>query len=803
MRVERGKRSFDVNFDRLFVLSILISVFMLVKIKIVLLGLMFFSLHPCFAQPSQKPSTVLEINENSSRFGNSLARADFNGDGYDDLAVGAPLYRGTGAVFIYHGSHAGLLTTASVVLQGDNPNDLFGVSIASGDFNGDGHPDLLVGVPNWDTNAAPPGFVPWPIYGAAYVYKGTSSGINKDSRFRITAARSIYVEVNGKKVKRPFCSFRSDFGVSLSNAGDVNGDGLDDMVIGAPSWSNGQTTEGAVLIFYGEKNLYRNVWYTYSQIIIESNEERSQFGYAVSGAGDVNNDGYEDIVVGAPFYSSSTHNNKGAVYVFQGTDTGEYAMNKTGGVISSPFESWSFVHQNDARVGMSVAHGGDLNADGFDDVLVGVPGYTNGQWQEGQCRILFGSKSRVGALSASVESNQADSRFGFAVSPLGDVNGDNLPDIGIGSPYFKINQDREGSIFIATKNKSTYFQHDTTVIASNHENAGLGGAIIGGDFNGDGISDVAAGATHYNEGNTVNEGGVFVYHGIAPTTNIPDINFERELIALGLDRVIDGKVITGNIVDVESLKLIKKGIENLTGIQDFKGLKNLEVDGNLLTNINLDSNLNLIQLTVSENRLKILDLSGNKELKLLICSRNELEKLNLPEGDNFQRLVCTNTKLKELDLSMYPNMDFLICDNNSELGSLDLRNGNNYSMLRFSALNNNQLSCISVDDVVWSTANWDTLIDSTCIFSVDCSKSSINYMKKANGCIIYPNPTLGELRIDRIQPGAIFCIKSESGMTVMNGQLKSNNLNLADLSPGIYFVEIISDGRRVYKLIKM
>lgn len=759
---------------------------MLIKIKIVLLGLMFFSLHPCFAQPSQKPSTVLEINENYSRFGNSLARADFNGDGYDDLAVGAPNYRGTGAVFIYHGSHAGLLTTASVVLQGDNPGDLFGVSIASGDFNGDGHPDLLVGVPNWDTAALPPGYFNRYRYGAAYVYQGTSSGIDKGRRYRLEANKLMYVEVNGEKVFSRFSWYNSDFGFSVSNAGDVNGDGRDDMVIGAPSWSNGQTTEGAVVIFLGYKG----------HVVIESNEEKAQFGYAVSGAGDVNNDGYEDIVVGAPFYSSSTYNGKGAVFVFQGTDTG---------VVASPFESWSFVHQNDARVGMSVAHGGDLNADGFDDVLVGVPGYTNGQWQEGQCRILFGSKSRVGALSASVESNQADSRFGFAVSPLGDVNGDNLPDIGIGSPFFKRNQDREGSIFVVTPEKSqgSTFLYDTTVIASNHENAQLGGAIIGGDFNGDGISDVAAGATYYNEGNTVNEGGVFVYHGIAPTTNIPDINFERELIALGLDRVIDGKVITGNIVDVESLKLIKKGIENLTGIQDFKGLKNLEVDGNLLTNINLDSNLNLMELTVSENRLKMLDLSGNKELKLLVCSRNELEKLNLPEGDNFQRLVCTNTKLKELDLSMYPNMDILICDNNSALGSLDLRNGNNYSMLRFSALNNNQLSCISVDDVVWSTANWDTLIDSTCIFSVDCSKSSINYMKKANGCIIYPNPTVGELRIDRIQPGAIFCIKSESGMTVMNGQLKSNNLNLADLSPGIYFVEIISDGRRVYKLIKM
>ena len=765
--------------------------------NLILITLIFVSTYTGFAQPSQKPSTVLDINVNHSRFGNSLARADFNGDGYDDLAVGAQGYRGTGAVFIYHGSHAGLLTTASVVLQGDNPNDRFGVSISSGDFNGDGHPDLLVGVPNWDTNYAPPGYLPSLAYGAAYVYKGTSSGIDKGSRTRIETIKIIYVEVNGKKELHSFRRFNSDFGVSVSNAGDVNGDGLDDMVIGAPSWSNGQTTEGAVVIFHGNKYIFNSdVYYGSSNndcIIIESNEEKSQFGYAVSGAGDVNNDGYEDIIVGAPFYSSSTYNSKGAVFVYPGTDTG---------VISSQFESWSFVYQNDAHVGMSVSHGGDLNADGFDDVLVGVPGYTNGQWQEGQCLILFGSKSRVGGVTTSVESNQADSRFGFAVSPLGDVNGDNLPDIGIGSPYFKINQDREGSIFIATQNKSTYFQHDTTVIASNHENAQLGGAIISGDFNGDGISDVAAGATRYNEGNTVNEGGVFVYHGIAPMTNIPDINFERELIALGLDRVIDGQVITGNIVDVELLELSNKGIENLAGIQDFKGLKSLVLDNNLIKNINLDSNLNLIELLITENNLKTLNLSNNNNLVQLLCNCNTLENLNLPEGNNLLRFYCFNTKLNELDLSNCPNLDLFVCSENSELGNLDFRNGNNSNMKQFSALNNNQLSCISVDDVVWSTTNWNDLIDSACTFSNDCSLSSIDEIERINDYTIYPNPMDNELCLDHFQPGTTFCIKTEKGLPVMEGQLKTNKLNVAHLSPGFYILELMSNKRYVFKLMK-
>ena len=159
--------------------------------------------------------------------------------------------------------------------------------------------------------------------------------------------------------------------------------------------------------------------------------------------------------------------------------------------------------------------------------------------------------------------------------------------------------------------------------------------------------------------------------------------------------------------------------------------------------------------------------------------------------------------MKDLDLSMYPNFDFLICDNNSELGSLDLRNGNNSSVFRFSALNNNQLSCISVDDAVWSVANWDSFIDTTCIFSIDCSVSADNSVKKANGCVPYPNPTFGELRFDQFQPGAIFYIKTRSGKTVMEGQLKSNNLNLSDLSPGLYFLEIMSDERFVYKLVKM
>ena len=107
-----------------------------------------------------------------------------------------------------------------------------------------------------------------------------------------------------------------------------------------------------------------------------------------------------------------------------------------------------------------------------------------------------------------------------------------------------------------------------------------------------------------------------------------------------------------------------------------------------------------------------------------------------------------------------------------------------------------------MDYAVWSVANWGSFKDTTCIFSIDCSVSADNNVKKANSCVTYPNPTFGELRFDQFQPRAIFYIKSESVKTVIEGQLKSNNLNLSDLSPGLYFLEIMSDERFVYKLVK-
>ena len=164
--------------------------------------------------------------------------------------------------------------------------------------------------------------------------------------------------------------------------------------------------------------------------------------------------------------------------------------------------------------------------------------------------------------STVLEINESSSRFGSSFARA-DFNGDGYDDMVIGAPSWTNGQTTVGAVVIFLGHMHMFY-NGAIVIESIEDRSNFGYAV-------------AAGATYYNDGNTTNEGGVLVYHGVAPMTNIPDINFERELIAIGLDRVIDGRVITGNIFDVESLELHSKGITSLTVIQDFKGLKSLDL----------------------------------------------------------------------------------------------------------------------------------------------------------------------------------------------------------------------------------
>ena len=291
------------------------------------------------------------------------------------------------------------------------------------------------------------------------------------------------------------------FGGCVSSAGDVNGDGYSDVIIGAPDYDNGQTDEGRAYVYAGSATGTgaAALW------VAESNSTGALFGTAVSSAGDVNNDGYSDIVVGSPGFSNG-QTNEGRIQVYHGSAAGPAATaNRT-------IESNSAL----SRMGASVALAGDVNNDGYSDVIVGSPDYTNGQTNEGRAQVFHGS---AGGLTAAAgwwhESDQINAHEGWSVGGAGNVNGDTYSDIIVGAYLFDNGQTDEGRVFVFHGSFGGLVATPTWTAESNQAGAQFGYSVAcAGDVNGDGYSDVIIGSPDFDNGQA-NEGRALVYYGSA------------------------------------------------------------------------------------------------------------------------------------------------------------------------------------------------------------------------------------------------------------------------------------------------
>ncbi len=171
---------------------------------------------------------------------------------------------------------------------------------------------------------------------------------------------------------------------------------------------------------------------------IESNKQYAQFGYSVSTAGDVNGDGYADVIVGAPYYANG-ESGEGRAHLYYGSAAG---LSTTAGWTAEG-------NQAGANFGWSVGTAGDVNGDGYADVIVGAPSYDNGQADEGAALIYYGSPAGLSMTSDwLVESDQAGAKFGYAVGSAGDVNGDGYADVVVGAPFLDNGQADEGRAYL-------------------------------------------------------------------------------------------------------------------------------------------------------------------------------------------------------------------------------------------------------------------------------------------------------------------------------------------------------------------
>ncbi len=445
--------------------------------------------------PQTVASWLGEKNIAGAGLGTRVAPAgDINADGYSDVLVSAPNYDGgnvdEGRVYLFIGQSLGLSINHAWSAEGNQTGAFFGSCVASaGDVNNDGFDDVLIGASGYDSGALIDN-------GAVFLWRGSAAGLGVSG----TPANAAW-RYDGTQASEYV-------GQSAAGAGDVNGDGFSDVIVGGYGWSNGQAGEGHVLAFHGGTlGLGAAPAWT-----VERNQAGMRLGYAVAGAGDVNADGFSDVIVSAPLYSSTAHTNDGRAYVFQGSATGLPAgavWTGTGG-------------QDFGYFGHSVATAGDVNGDGYSDVIVGAYGYDGDQADEGRVFVYHGSSTGPGVAAAwTAESNQSNSRFGIAVSTGGDVNGDGYSDVLVGADAYVVAGVSTGRAFLwlgsgtgLGANGSPLnddWTDDGSQIGAQDGDFGASVACAG-DVDGDGFSDILVGAPLADDGEA-DEGVAYMFYG--------------------------------------------------------------------------------------------------------------------------------------------------------------------------------------------------------------------------------------------------------------------------------------------------
>ncbi|MEH2466942.1 MAG: hypothetical protein V7K23_25295 [Nostoc sp.] len=498
---------------------------------------------------------------------------DINNDGFDDVIIGAPAADPNGNNFagqsyvVFGGTTVGSSGTFNLSSLGTNGfvingiaagNGLGGSVSNAGDINDDGIDDVIIGAPYASANGKN-------FAGQSYVvYGGTNVGSSGTFNLLSLNGTNGFV-ING---------IAGGSGSSVSNAGDINGDGIDDVIIGAEGASaNGNSGAGQSYVVFGGKNVASDGTLNLSSLdgtngfAINGILADDNSGYSVSSAGDINNDGINDLIIGAYRADPNGNNVAGQSYVvYGGTNVGSDGafnlsdLNGTNGFAINGID--------DEELGISVSNAGDINDDGIDDLIIGgwlaSPNFT---YASGQSYVVFGGmnvgsggifdlSSLNGTNGFAITGIDSMSYLGYSVSSAGDTNHDGIDDLIIGAYGVNLYAGQSYVVY-GGKNVGSGGTFDLSSLNSTNGFAINGTDESGrsvsnaGDINGDGIDDLIIGAWVALANGNFQAGQSYVVYGSAtPTLDFKGTNQNDNLIGTPVSEVINGlggdDTLTGN-----------------------------------------------------------------------------------------------------------------------------------------------------------------------------------------------------------------------------------------------------------------
>lgn len=445
------------------------------------------------------------IGRPSTLTGYAVAFADSDGDGDDDIFISTPSAGESGGAYFLSSPYSG---NRLELLAPDDADDA-GISIAGvHDLDGDGYEDAALGAlsAQFDEkeNAGNVFFVSGPLY----------------------ATNEILVL--GEKDAQRGGEAAGDFaGNSVAGVGDINNDGYADVLVGAYTESSGMYKEGAAYLLNGPISGITDLSTANAKLIGENQQDVA--GSSVAAGGDVNGDGNNDLLVGA-YGNDYGGSYAGAAYLVYGPVNGTKSL--------STADARLFGGTLYAEAGYAVAGGGDVNNDGYDDILVGAPENDYGGSYAGAAHLVLGPVPGDLSLACATATFIGDSQgnAGRALSLAGDIDNDGLEDILIGAPYYnnEYDSDKNGgdelrpdagrvSLFYAHEGSSFSGMYllsdaDASFIGGGNDYVGFSVAS-NGDANNDGYADILIGAigvdTSANSGTELENsaGAAYLFYG--------------------------------------------------------------------------------------------------------------------------------------------------------------------------------------------------------------------------------------------------------------------------------------------------